>query len=191
MKTRIKIHGFLIFIAAVLMIIFYKYLLPSHSGGITRIILDFAGLDLFLSGYFLRTVARGYKAELNPDGKTLVTKGPYAITRNPMYLGTLCIGLGIILLILQWWVAAIFLIVYLLIYIPQIKKEENKLHGFFPDSFRDYCRVTPRFFPSIKAAMQPDSKIEFKFSWAKKEFSSFTAASVFVITAKAWEWLRQ
>ncbi len=191
MKTRIKIHGFLIFIAAVLAIIFYKYLLPSYSNSSVRIIFDLAGLSLFLSGYFLRTAARGYKAELNPDGKTLVTKGPYAITRNPMYLGTLCIGLGIILLILQWWTAAAFLIIYLAIYIPQIKKEEKKLDDFFPDAFKNYCRVAPRFFPGIKNLRQPDSKIKFKFSWAEKELSSFLAASLFIIVVKNWALLRR
>jgi protein-S-isoprenylcysteine O-methyltransferase Ste14 len=191
MKTRIKIHGFLIFIAVVLVVVFYKYLLPPRASAAAGVITDIAGLALFLSGYFLRTVARGYKAELNPDGKTLVTKGPYAITRNPMYLGTLFIGLGIILLVLQWWVAAVFLTAYLLIYIPQIKKEEKKLEGFFPGRFKDYCRATPRFFPGIKALMRRDSNIEFKFAWMKKELSSFAAASVFIIAAKAWEWLRR
>ena len=179
MKTRIKIHGFLIFIAVVLMAIFYKYLLSSYSNNIVKIIFDIAGVSLFLSGYFLRTAARGYKADLNPDGKTLVIKGPYAMTRNPMYLGTLCIGLGIILLVFQWWIAGAFLIIYLSIYIPQIKKEEKKLYDFFPDAFKNYCRITPRFFPGIKTLMRPDSKIEFKFSWADRELSSFLAATLF------------
>jgi protein-S-isoprenylcysteine O-methyltransferase Ste14 len=191
MKTRIKIHGFLIFVAVVLAIIFYKYLLPGRSGGSARMIFDLAGLSLFFSGYFFRTAARGYKAELNSDGKTLVTKGPYAMTRNPMYLGTLCIGLGIILLIFQWWVAAVFLIIYLSIYIPQIKKEEKKLDDFFPEVFKNYCRMTPRFFPGIKTLGQPDSKIKFKFSWAGKELSSFLAASLFIIVVKNWALLRR
>jgi len=171
--------------------VFYKYLLPSYNNSVVRIIFDLAGLGLFLSGYFFRTVARGYKAELNPDGKTLVTKGPYAMTRNPMYLGTLFIGLGIILLIFQWWVAAIFLIAYLSIYIPQIKKEEKKLNVFFAGSFKNYCRSTPRFFPGIKTLGQPDAKIKFKFSWAEKELSSFLAASLFIILVKNWGLFRR
>ncbi len=191
MKRRIKIHGFLIFIAVVLAIFFYKYLLPNYNSSIVKASLDTVGLALFLYGYFLRAAARGYKAELNPDGKTLVTKGPYALTRNPMYLGTLCIGLGIILLIFQWWVAAVFLIMYLSIYIPQIKKEEKKLDDFFPEAFKKYCRATPRFFPDIKTLRQPGSKIKFKFSWAEKELSSFLAASLFIIVLKNWELLRR
>jgi protein-S-isoprenylcysteine O-methyltransferase Ste14 len=191
MKKRIRIQGFLIFVAAVFMVIFYKYLLPGPRGGSARMLLDIIGAALFLSGYFLRTAARGYKAELNPDGKTLVTKGPYAITRNPMYLGTLFIGLGIILLVLKWWVAAAFLIIYLLIYIPQIKKEEKKLHDFFQEAFRDYCRDTPRFFPGVKGLMHPDAEIRFKLPWAKKELFSFSAASLFVIAVKTWELLRR
>lgn len=189
MKARIKIQGFLIFIAVISVIFFYKYLLPNQVLGIWRIIFDAAGIFLFLLGYFLRTVARGYKAELNPDGKTLVIKGPYSLTRNPMYLGTLLIGTGIILLILKWWVAAIFLMAYLWIYIPQIKKEESKLRGLFHSLFDDYCLVTPGFFPNIKSLLRPDSIMKLKASWVKKELSSFLAASTFILIVKTWELL--
>jgi protein-S-isoprenylcysteine O-methyltransferase Ste14 len=192
MKKRIKIQGFLIFLAVIMLAAFHKYLLPRPDGNITRIILDLIGLALFLSGYFLRMAARSYKAQLNPDGKTLVTKGPYALTRNPMYLGTLLIGLGIIILILRWWWGSvIFLIIYLSIYIPQINIEEKKLSDFFGGSFEAYCRNTPRFFPGVRSFTRPDSRIKFKLSWAKPELSSFLTASAFVFLIKIWVLLRR
>jgi len=190
MKKRIKIQGFLIFLSVVCLAVFYKHLLPSKGGGTLRVVIDILGMTLFLLGYFLRTVARGYKAELNPDGKTLATKGAYALTRNPMYLGTLFIGLGIILLILRWWVALLFLLIYLMIYIPQIKKEEKKLGDLFGGAFGAYCVATPKFFPSIKSITQPESRIKFKLPWAKKELPSFSAAFIFVMIVKTWELLR-
>ncbi len=191
MKKRIKIQGFLIFTAIVIVVVFYKYLLPGPANNITEITFNIIGAALFLLGYFLRVVARGYKAELNPDGKILVTKGPYAITRNPMYLGTLLIGLGVILLILSWWLAAPFLAIYLLIYMPQIKKEEKKLRDFFQGAFINYCKDTPKFFPTIKSLMHPDSRIKLKLIWAKKEFPSLAASFLFVAGVKIWELLRQ
>ncbi|MGD0336065.1 MAG: isoprenylcysteine carboxylmethyltransferase family protein [Candidatus Omnitrophota bacterium] len=187
MKKRIKIQGFLIFLAVVMLAAFHKYLLPGPDGSIAKIILDLIGLTLFLSGYFLRMAARGYKAQLNPDGKTLVTKGPYALTRNPMYLGTLLVGLGIIILILRWWWGSlIFLIIYLSIYIPQIRIEEKKLRDFFGGSFGDYCKNTPRFFPGIRSLMRLDSGIKFQLSWAKPELPSFLTAAAFVFLIKIW-----
>jgi len=188
MKKRIKVQGFLIFLAVLALIVFYKYLLPVSQNSISRITVDGIGVMLFLSGYSLRIIARGYKAELNPDGKTLITQGPYALTRNPMYLGTLMISLGIILLLLKWWTGLIFLAVYSIIYIPEIKKEEARLSGAFGDKFKDYCKV-PRFFPCLKSLLQPDnqSSLEFKFGWLKEEISSFIPVLFFVLGVKIWE----
>lgn len=189
-KKRIQIQGFLIFLAVVILAGFYKFLLPVNAHTVDRIAIDIIGGVLFLSGYLFRTVARGYKAELNPDGKILVRNGPYAITRNPMYLGTLFIGLGIILLILRWWVAVLFLTVYLIIYLPQIKKEEKRLQDFFGGAFKDYCQKTPKFFPTIRSLFNPDSRIKLKASWVKKESASFIAALIFVAIVKLWELFR-
>ncbi|MGA2775309.1 MAG: isoprenylcysteine carboxylmethyltransferase family protein [Candidatus Omnitrophota bacterium] len=188
MKKRIKIQGFLIFLALLALIFFYKHLLPVPQNKISRIILDGIGVMLFLSGYSLRIMARGYKAELNPDGKSLITQGPYALTRNPMYLGTLMISLGIILLLLKWWAGLIFLAVYLVIYVPEIKKEETKLLAAFGDEFKDYCKV-PRFFPALTSLLRSDkqSSLEFKFAWLKKEILSLVPTLLFVGGVKIWE----
>jgi len=186
MKTRIKIQGFLIFLAVALLVIFHRILLPEPTNSFSEIIADTIGAILFLAGYFLRITARGYKSELNPDGKTLVTRGPYALCRNPMYLGTLLIGLGIILLILHWQVSFVFLMIYLAVYIPQIKKEERILAEFFQDKFSSYVKNTPRFFPGVKNFSNKNLKIKIKTSWVKKELTSFIAALLFVVAVKAW-----
>jgi protein-S-isoprenylcysteine O-methyltransferase Ste14 len=163
--------------------IFYRHILPAHGQGLAWEIL---GLGMVLLGYLLRISARGVKAELNPDGKTLVVKGPYALTRNPMYLGTLLIGIGFIMALLRWWVSAIFLIIYLVIYIPQIRKEEVKLMIFFKGVFIDYCNQTPRFFPKIKKllATNPGDYLAFKLSWLKKELPSLAMTLVLIIGIK-------
>lgn len=191
MKKRIKIQGALIFLAVVVFAAFAGYLLPDSQSGLSRQIADGAGAALFLLGYALRIMARGYKSELNPDGKSLVTSGPYALTRNPMYLGTLLIGMGVILLLLKWWAGLIFLAVYLAIYLPQISKEEKKLRIFFGVEFRDYCRKTPRFFPGVKSFLRKDkqSRLQLKSAWIKKEANSFIPTSIFVAFVKIWEML--
>jgi len=164
-------------------IIFYRQILPAGRQGL---IWDILGIGLVLLGYLLRISARGVKAELNPDGKTLVTSGPYALTRNPMYLGTLLIGTGFIIALLRWWISIIFLIIYLAIYIPQIRREEVKLMIFFKDSFVNYCKMTPRFFPRAAKLLKtnPGDYLAFKLSWLKKEFPSLAMTLILIIGIK-------
>lgn len=192
MKTRIKIQGCLIFIAVVMLIFYSRYLLPDYKNQAQRIFFDIAGMGLFLAGYYLRIAARGYKAELDPSARALAVKGLYALTRNPMYLGTLLIGLGITFLLLKWWLGLIFLSVYLIIYIPQIKEEEKKLSALFGPAFENYCKLTPRFFPRIRALLHPGEwkEIKFKLAWLKKESNSLVPAILFMLGIKIWVYLK-
>lgn len=192
MKTRIKIQGCLIFIAVVMLIFYSRYLLPDYKNQAQRILFDIVGTGLFLAGYYLRIAARGYKAELDPSAKALAVKGLYALTRNPMYLGTLLIGLGITSLLLKWWLGLIFLSAYLIIYIPQIKKEEKKLSALFGPAFENYCKLTPRFFPRIRVLLHPGEReeIKFKLAWLKKESNSLVPAILFILGIKIWEYLK-
>ncbi len=186
MKKRIKIQGFLILSGLGCVIFFYRYLIPLAEENSLRKFLDIIGIILVLAGYLLRISSRGVKAELNPDGKQLVQKGPYALTRNPMYLGTLFIGMGFIAFLFRWWVSVIFLVIYLAIYIPQIKREEEKLSGFFGDVFREYRKKTPGFFPSLIKLLStnPGAYLQIKQAWVKKELPSFIATAVLMAGIK-------
>lgn len=167
----------------IIIAIFYRYILPAQEH---NLIWNILGVALVVLGYLLRISARGVKAELNPDGKALVIKGPYALTRNPMYLGTLIIGIGFTGILFRWWVSLVFLTAYLGIYIPQIKKEEEKLFGFFGTSFKDYCKKTPCFFPSIKKLLSTNPKgcLNIKQAWLKKELPSLIITCVLIIAVK-------
>lgn len=182
MKKRIKLQGFIIFVAILALIFYARYLLHAPQESISAYALNALGFILVLLGFFLRIAARGYKSEMNPDGKTLITKGPYAVMRNPMYFGTLLIGLGIILVLFRWWVSAIFLIIYLCIYLPQINREEKVLAGRFPGAFEDYCKNTPKFFPRIANLFRLPLKdsFRFKFIWIKKELPSLIITFIFI-----------
>jgi len=182
MKKRIKIQGLLILASIVALVFFWRHLVAQER----NLWLDISGAIIILLGYFLRISARGTKSELNPDGKTLVVSGPYVLTRNPMYLGTFLIGLGIILEILQWWVGIIFLFIYLLIYVPQINLEEQTLRGRFQEAFMKYCSTTPKFFPSPRTLFftSPAGYLRFNPGWLKKESASLVLTFVFVLGIK-------
>ncbi len=185
MKKRIKIQGFLIFLSVISVALFYRHLLRQDKGEL----FDIATIALVFFGYMLRIAARGNKQDLNPDGKSLVTSGPYSLIRNPMYFGTFIIGLGVIFFIFQWWVSFLFILIYLSIYIPEIKQEEIKLSAFFGEKFRDYCKITPRFFPSISALFRPGlmQDLRIKSRWVKSEISSFIWLAAICLSVKLLE----
>jgi protein-S-isoprenylcysteine O-methyltransferase Ste14 len=45
-------------------------------------------------------------------GRTLACNGPYAMVRNPMYLGRYFIVVGAVMLLGRWWLIALFTVVY-------------------------------------------------------------------------------
>lgn len=189
MKKRIGIQGFLMFAAIMAMIVFFKYLVPPRNGGILKLFLDVFAILLIIHGFLLRISARGYKAQHSGNSQSLVTGGPYALMRNPMYAGTFFIGVGLSLFIFRWWVCLLFIIIFLLIYIPQIKKEEAVLYRRFTEEYGRYRRQTPRFFPSFASLAKKDIRkyIVLKWEWANNEFPSLIGIAALVIAIDIWK----
>src|SRR3990167_1802669 len=116
MKPRIKIQGLSIFISIVITIFLHKMLFPRWEGRLWNELFNFLGILLVLFGFLFRVSARGHKEERSSQGRSLVNDGPYALVRNPMYFGTLLIGIGAIAILFQFWTIFLFLAVFLLIY---------------------------------------------------------------------------
>ena len=102
-------------------------------------------LALVLPGLWLRAYASGYVKK----NRELTTTGPYAHTRNPLYLGSMLMAAGFAVALLSWPVALALIILFALIYIPTVASEERFLRATFPE-FSDYCRRVPRFIPRLK-----------------------------------------
>ena len=189
MKKRIGLQGCLIFLAVIVTVFFSKYLFPAWKKERIDEILDLIGIFVLMFGFLLRIAARGYKVEWSGEGKNLIKGGPYSLIRNPMYFGTLLIGLGITMVIFQWWVFLLYLSVYLAIYLPQIKKEEKFLLDRFGQEYQDYCKATPRFFPRVTSLFRGNLRkcIFFKWSWIGRELVSFSIVAVLVVFAESWK----
>ena len=112
-------------------------------------------LLLVLPGLWLRGYASGYVKK----NRELTQTGPYAYTRNPLYLGSILIAAGFAVALLSWSVAAMLAAMFLIIYVPVIASEERFLRSTFPD-FNAYCRRVPRLFPRMTAAAPPQSQTE-------------------------------
>ena len=95
-----------------------------------------------LPGLILRGFASGHVQK----DKQLTTSGPYAYTRNPLYLGSLLLAAGFAISARSLWVVAIMFLTLILIYVPVVAAEERFLRNAFPE-YNDYARHVPRLFP--------------------------------------------
>ena len=107
-------------------------------------------LGLVLPGLWLRAYASGYVKK----NRELTVTGPYAHTRNPLYLGSMLMAAGFAVALLSWPVALVLAFGFAVIYVPVIASEERFLRAAFP-GFDDYCRQVPRLVPRLTPARNP------------------------------------
>ncbi len=104
-------------------------------------------LALVLPGLWLRGYAAGYVKK----NRELTQTGPYAHTRNPLYLGSMLIAAGFAVALLSWPVGLVLALGFGVIYVPVIASEERFLRATFP-GFNAYCRQVPRLIPRLTPA---------------------------------------
>ena len=189
MKKRIGIQGFFVFLSLFLSVFLSKFFFPIWRGEVVDETLNVLGTGMVLFGFLFRVSARGYKAERSWDGEALITDGPYTLTRHPMYFGTLLIGLGIIMILLNGWTLPPFLIVFVLIYLPQIRREERLLTKNFGDTYEAYCKKTPSYFPHLYSLLTLGLKesLPLKARWFKKELVSLMGVFITTVAGEVWE----
>jgi protein-S-isoprenylcysteine O-methyltransferase Ste14 len=100
------------------------------------------GAMLSLIGLAVRAIASGHIRK----NAELATTGPYAYTRNPLYLGSVLMAVGFVIAARNWWIGLAAMIMFLMIYIPVIKAEEVYLRGIFP-GYEQYAANVPRLLP--------------------------------------------
>jgi protein-S-isoprenylcysteine O-methyltransferase Ste14 len=146
-------------------------------------------LALVLPGLWLRGYASGYVKK----NRELTVTGPYAYTRNPLYLGSMLIAAGFAVALLSWPVALVLAAGFAIIYIPVIASEERFLRDTFP-GFDDYCRAVPRIIPRItpfrassgtdNASNQSPSRGGFSFALYRKhrEYNAVIGAALLYLS---------
>lgn len=110
------------------------------------------GLPVSLLGLALRAWAAGCLAK----NQQLATGGPYAHTRNPLYIGTLLVAAGLVIAARNAWLAALFAAVFLFVYLPVIQLEEQHLRRLFPEYTR-YAEAVPALVPRLTPYPQKSS----------------------------------
>lgn len=188
-KRSILFNGIIIAAAGFLCLFLYRYLVPQRQSVLTEQILDSLGLTAILFGQYLRISARGYKYEKHLDRDVLITDGPYALTRNPMYLASFLMGLGFVILLLKWWMITVYMAFFLVWYWPQIRSEQKRLRKKFGQDYVNYCKTTPCFFPRPTALINLKARnyIPIKMAWIKKEWNTILVWSVVAFVAEAYQ----
>jgi protein-S-isoprenylcysteine O-methyltransferase Ste14 len=112
-----------------------------------------AGLSLALSGELIRLWAVGHAGSItrtrNVGAPELVTSGPYARVRNPLYTGNMLLYVGLITAMApRWpWLIALVLAWFWFQYTLIIQLEEEKLIQLFGEQYLEYSKAVPRIFP--------------------------------------------
>jgi protein-S-isoprenylcysteine O-methyltransferase Ste14 len=191
MKHRIKLNGIALFLA-ILAVVFFPRIIIREDGFAFDDIWEGLGVSFILTGQLLRVSARGYKAEQSQSGSHLVVTGPYSMVRNPMYLGIVLIGCGVVLAVLHPWTLLIFLGGFLLRYRALFSKEEKILTDAFGKEYKEYCSRVPRILPRPSFAFQHDisSFVPMRLGWVKPEVVSIVLVLAAVFVIESWEEIR-
>ena len=100
------------------------------------------GAVLAALGIALRALASGHVKK----DRELTTTGPYAYVRNPLYLGSILIGIGFTLAARDLWIALALVVYFAMVYVPVIRGEERYLRSQFP-GYAEYTRRVPGLVP--------------------------------------------
>ena len=124
------------------------------------------GFPISVAGLALRAWAAGHLAK----NQRLATSGPYAYTRNPLYLGTLIVAAGLAVAGRSAGLALLFAGVFLLVYLPVILLEEQHLRQLFPE-YVDYARQVPSLLP-WRTGWPASSQFSRQLYWKNQEYQA-------------------
>lgn len=112
--------------------------------------------------------------------QVLAANGPYALVRNPMYLGRFFIIGGFLLLLGQPWILLPYAIGYWLYMDSRVGREEARLRRIFGESYERYCAQVRRFVPGLPQPGQPVA------TWSWKLFRQNHGPLNLTLTLVVW-----
>ncbi|OGK10296.1 MAG: hypothetical protein A2Y63_04045 [Candidatus Riflebacteria bacterium RBG_13_59_9] len=137
---------------------------------LAMLILGHMKLPLFVTGSALVLVGAGlrlYSAGVLRKDKRLQRTGPYALCRNPLFLGTIILMLGFAFLSGSWTLVVLTLVVFWSVYMWVILLEERWLLEVFGESYGEYLRTTPRLLPTFRSLSASFTRVPYSFAQAR------------------------
>lgn len=129
------------------------------------------GAAMVSAGVILRALASGHVKK----DEELTTSGPYAYTRNPLYLGSAIIAAGFALAARSGWIAGLVLAMFAAIYVPVIRAEEVYLRAKFPE-YAAYASHVPRLIPRFSRISRPGSGFSLELYLRHREYNAIVGA---------------
>jgi protein-S-isoprenylcysteine O-methyltransferase Ste14 len=130
------------------------------------------GAFVTVPGILLRALASGHVKK----NEELTASGPYAYTRNPLYLGSLIMVVGFAIAARSLWVLAVIVIMFAAIYLPVIRAEELFLRSAFPN-FDEYAQNVPRLLPRLTAFGDGAGAFSRTLYWQHREYNAVLGAA--------------
>jgi protein-S-isoprenylcysteine O-methyltransferase Ste14 len=156
------------------------FALLSHPSAVSLA----CGLPIALAGIGLRAWAAGCLSK----NQRLSTGGPYAYTRNPLYLGTLLVAAGLVVASRNPGLGALFAAVFLFVYLPVIQLEQQHLRRLFPE-YAEYAASVPALLPRLTPGTQKKTHpFEMRLYLLNREYQAggvFLAGIVFLFVKLA------
>jgi protein-S-isoprenylcysteine O-methyltransferase Ste14 len=140
-------------LAAVLLAAFvYR---PRNVFGAYAVAGTIVSLLLVIGGLALRAwaagCAGGHTRRATIEAPRLATGGPFAHVRNPIYLASIILGLGMVGLLADPWMLGLYIAVFVFLYTSIVPAEERFLRGQFGEAYARYCAAVPRLLPRLSA----------------------------------------
>jgi protein-S-isoprenylcysteine O-methyltransferase Ste14 len=134
--------------------------LPVQPGSGLRVVLLGMGMPLYLAGMAMAVAGRlalgsSYRPSstvglaLAPDHR-LVTTGPFALVRHPMYLGVALATFGALAVYRTW--STLLFVAQVPVLLVRARREEELLAATFGDAWRRYARRVPAWWPRWRGA---------------------------------------
>lgn len=131
-------------------------------------------------GLWLRAYAAGYLHKQ----EVLTVTGPYAYTRNPLYLGSAILTIGAAIAAHSWISVSILFIYFALVYSIVMRREEKELGLRHGAAFEEYARAVPLFIPRFTSAkLTGASAGSFSFAQYKKNHEWQAAVGFLLLLA--------
>jgi protein-S-isoprenylcysteine O-methyltransferase Ste14 len=132
-------------VPAVLLALFSHHVYPEDSAWDT--LLGSTGLLLLVVAMGGRIWASAHL--VGRKNQTLVTEGPYAMVRNPLYLFSLVGFIGAGLAFESLFLGGIFAAIFFISHWPEIRAEEKRLKELFGDDYQRYQQRVPCMIPAL------------------------------------------
>ncbi len=142
------------------------------------------GGAIAMVGLAIRAWASGHIRKAS----VLAVTGPYGYTRNPLYLGTLLLGIGFTVAAGVWWLALLFCVWFIGIYLPVMRVEAEDMRRIFPQHFEEYERNVPLLIPRFTAWKKSFEKFDFQLYLRYREYRAALGGvfAIGVLAAKAY-----